>query len=439
VGSRMVVDPRAYDAASVTLGQTIGDRLAVELLRLGDALGNCFAMAGADDAGARWAGAYDDAARVVVAAGADVVNGCYRLAGLLEQTGFNYGMAELASTPGPVRWGAPDRTNYAERSAWLQCLVSAAGGTGSEPAGWALIKHWVGHVWPGGDQGRLRGAGAAWASAARVADEVSSYVGEAVGALELLVTPEVDDAVTACTAMGRHLQELAVALDAMANSCTGYAQRLADAHAAVVNELTDLLAWTAGIQAGGAVLAVFSFGVSEAAAQSAQSGRIATTAVRVAAIIETLISEVAVAVDTIANTAARVVHLSRDLEPLLATRVVAATTDTVEALPAATTAEAIAVNGLTKAEEASARVDRVLSRLRPGRRAPHLEVDGPHDVANVWAELSVGGRPIASRYPGEQVVLGDGTEVGYRTASKSGGPTVDIVRPDGTRIKVHVS
>jgi hypothetical protein len=179
--------------------------------------------------------------------------------------------------------------------------------------------------------------------------------------------------------------------------------------------------------------------VSEAAAQSAQSGRIATTAVRVAAIIETLISEVAVAVDTIANTAARVVHLSRDLQPLLATEVVVATTDTVEALPAATTAEAIAVNGLTKAEEASARVDRVLSRLRPGRRAPHLEVDSQAKIDEVWQELSVGGTAYSSGYKGTMVELADGTLVGYRLTSASGGATVDVFRAsDRTHIKVHL-
>jgi hypothetical protein len=36
------------------------------------------------------------------------------------------------------------------------------------------------------------------------------------------------------------------------------------------------------------------------------------------------------------------------------------------------------------------------------------------------------------------VELEDGTRVGIREASKSGGSTVDVFKPDGTHLKAHL-
>lgn len=41
-------------------------------------------------------------------------------------------------------------------------------------------------------------------------------------------------------------------------------------------------------------------------------------------------------------------------------------------------------------------------------------------------------------YKGTQVQLPDGTLVGLRGASKSGGPAIDIRYPDGSTAKIHV-
>ena len=43
-----------------------------------------------------------------------------------------------------------------------------------------------------------------------------------------------------------------------------------------------------------------------------------------------------------------------------------------------------------------------------------------------------------SSYPGKFVELPDGTQVGLRSASRSGGATIDVFKPDGTYIKVHL-
>jgi hypothetical protein len=49
-----------------------------------------------------------------------------------------------------------------------------------------------------------------------------------------------------------------------------------------------------------------------------------------------------------------------------------------------------------------------------------------------------GGVPVDSGYPGTYVRLSDGTRVGLRLKSASGGETIDVFKPDNTHIKVHL-
>jgi len=83
-------------------------------------------------------------------------------------------------------------------------------------------------------------------------------------------------------------------------------------------------------------------------------------------------------------------------------------------------------------------VDEVLAELRSGRTPPNLEVDTPDELRQVFERLTQGASPIQSSYPGELMELADGTRVGLRTVSRSGGPTIDVFKPDGTYVKVHL-
>jgi hypothetical protein len=64
------------------------------------------------------------------------------------------------------------------------------------------------------------------------------------------------------------------------------------------------------------------------------------------------------------------------------------------------------------------------------------------DVAKldeVFGEMTKGGKPVPkSTYPGPFIELPDGTTVGKRPGSKSGGPTIDMTFPDGTERGIHV-
>jgi hypothetical protein len=83
-------------------------------------------------------------------------------------------------------------------------------------------------------------------------------------------------------------------------------------------------------------------------------------------------------------------------------------------------------------------VDEVLSGLRAGRNTPNLEVDTAEELHAKFDELSVGGTPVDTGYPGKLVELADGTRVGLRGSSRSGGETIDVFKPDGTYLKVHL-
>ena len=83
-------------------------------------------------------------------------------------------------------------------------------------------------------------------------------------------------------------------------------------------------------------------------------------------------------------------------------------------------------------------VDGVLGELRSGRTPPNLEVDTPQELNEVFNDLAKDGSPVKSSYPGQLVETPDGTRVGLRDASKSGGATIDVFKPDGSYVKVHL-
>jgi hypothetical protein len=79
---------------------------------------------------------------------------------------------------------------------------------------------------------------------------------------------------------------------------------------------------------------------------------------------------------------------------------------------------------------------------RAGKNKPHREVDTPEDLEEVFEEITRGGTPaeIPNGYDGRDAVrLPDGTEIGFRNGSGSGGPTIDVKFPgSGKPTKVHL-
>lgn len=85
-------------------------------------------------------------------------------------------------------------------------------------------------------------------------------------------------------------------------------------------------------------------------------------------------------------------------------------------------------------------IDDALRGLRPGRSANTRVVDSPEDLQKLFGQLTSGSKSVqgATRYPGRLMEVPDGTRVGLRATSKSGGPTIDIHRSNSRTIKIHV-
>jgi hypothetical protein len=311
------VQPDVYDAASTVFGQTMTAALTRAFTGLHQGLAPTAAMAGTDPGGTKWAASYDQAASATADAITTVNASCFHLAALLEKTGFNHGMAESHSDPTRRTPVPPDTTKYAPPVASYAAPPSAAGGSGSPPNGWGLIQHLVGYVWPNGDQGKLRAAAQAWSAAANTLDGASGDVSEAVRAINSQQSPEVDDAVNVCQDMGQHIRDIATSCRDLSTACSDFASAIDKAHSDIENELVSLVEWTVGIEAGGALLGAFSFGIGEGAAQVAEAARVAATAGRVGTVIGRLIEAAGTVAETIGNITTKVVEIAQRLRALL--------------------------------------------------------------------------------------------------------------------------
>ncbi|MGH3774033.1 MAG: hypothetical protein ACRDRW_22025 [Pseudonocardiaceae bacterium] len=353
---RIDVDPATFEAASKVFGQTIADALSHSFTTLRDGLSDCGGMAGTDPGGTRWGSAYDNAVVEITGVTQDVFNGVSRLAGLLEMTGFNHGQANSASTPGGTVQ-TTDTMSY-DHEVSLTPPPSASGGSGSAPDGWGLISGLVGYVWPNGDQGKLRAAASAWSTAARSVAFAGEEVPAAVAQISMQTSPEVADATQACTAMDTHLHDLSTAYTSMATACDDYAHHLDDAHSQVIDELVSLLEWTATLEIAGGVFAVFTAGISEAAANTALAARCAVVATRVAGILSRLIELAGEVAQAIVNALARVIEISQKLITLLGATISRAIATAVARLRGVTeTVEEAAISGLKESGAAVRWVD----------------------------------------------------------------------------------
>jgi hypothetical protein len=322
---QLIVEPQHYAAASTIIGDTVAVAGYRDLLVLADALSRTGGMGGSDPAGSAWAADYDRAASAATRAAQDVVNSCYHLASLLQQTGFNYDLAESASAGLSVehveafRWDGLHVT--------LSPPPAARGGGGDEPSGWSLVSHLIAAIWPNGHQDRLRTAAAAWNTCASRLAGVAQTVLEANTSIAFEDTPESDAALAACHAVRLHLLDVVDAQRAIAAACEGYATHLDTVHSAVISELRSLIEWTVGIEVGGGLLSLVTLGLAEAPTQAAEAARIAKTAGEITRIIRTLDGLAAGARATLATAGDRAAAVSLRVQAVLRTdRVIARVT-----------------------------------------------------------------------------------------------------------------
>jgi len=87
----------------------------------------------------------------------------------------------------------------------------------------------------------------------------------------------------------------------------------------------------------------------------------------------------------------------------------------------------------------SAAISKIINGLSPGKSRGVMVVESEAKLGELFTNLSKDGTSATPpTYKGTMVKLPDGTTVGMRTTSTSGGPTIDVKLPNKVKIKVHV-
>lgn len=433
------VEPEVFDAASAVFG----DKIYSQLLKAGGdlegALAGSGAMAGSDPAGVQWASSYDEAARDTHAVLIDLETACMKIAVMLQQTGFNHGMAESASDPTKSAPTPADPRVYLPGKRTVPDLPSASGGSTNPPAGWWLIEHTVGYLWPNGHPDRLRSAAHAWSTCADTVEGASAYLPEAVEAILAQQSPEVQDAFTVCNSMSDHLADVASSCRDLAKACTDFADGIDKAHHDVKDELVSLLEWTAAIEAGGAIVGIFSLGIGEGAAQGVEAARIAKTASRVGKIIQTVIDLAGTVTRAISTIFSKIGRVAQRLLRIERAEVSEATVTAAGKVPAlAEDTESAAVKGLEGFEkEVAAREQRLPSLNYPEKQVQaKFKHASDFGVAGNWnASAGKEFQQALEKFAKDPAnVLKQGTYHGQPATliyNESSG-VCEVLRPDGT-------
>ena len=257
---------------------------------LASRLASCGAMAGDASIAEEFAAAYDDAANACLAAVGDLVDAFSACGRLTEATLANHGRAENRSVISgrTVFTGTPCPAGYV---AVLSCSPpSSLGGDLAGLPGWAswIIDQVEGFVWPDADTGRLRAAAAAWRSAGHQVADLADYCATADRAFALLDSPEVPVASEVTTQLAQRCVTVGDQCTALAEACDGYADRVEEQRAAILDLVHDLLRDAVIIEGIGLVLGAFTGGATAAGATALNAARIAEAAPRLLRIIDTL-------------------------------------------------------------------------------------------------------------------------------------------------------
>ncbi|MGO4857873.1 WXG100-like domain-containing protein [Arthrobacter sp. 2MCAF14] len=409
----LIVNTSAYVAASAELySAQVFVHQALD--GLGSGLAGAAQMAGNDDAGVKFAHDYDDAARNLVGGITDSLTGAGVLSRLLADTANVWADAEHYASGGVASLGlAASAADTSDLS--VTCSVvspTALGGrTDFVPEGWEWVQSVVGAVWPNGDTGKLRSAQEAWERAGDDLRSASWKVDAAGAALAGLVTPELGLVQAKLDQYRGYLNDLSASAYALGQGCTSYAEGIEEAHTAIINELQELLITTVALEAGAALLAVFTVGASEVVGNAALMARIGLTGARVSAMIARLV-EVAATVG--ARLAGITAAITRTLGLLRELKVVKVLTYLGTKAPAPIRA----MTGISFNSAVSVGVDAAMHGGTPANAAHAILLDGISPVgvgaavnsfkagtraaidAEKVAVAAEGGTSIAGKLPG---------------------------------------
>jgi len=286
-------------------------------------------MAGTDTGGEEFAAQYDQASGPLLTAGCQLGEAMASMANLLNASLVNHDGADhaarVASSPAASASTGDDDPNHYGETISVSDPPSAKGGTGDQPGWWHWIaSHVEGLLWPDADTGKLRSAGSAWTKAGSDLGNWTYAVQAASGAISQQTSPEVADVTATCTQLCSHITDLSAAYTKIGEACNEYADQVDAKHKEVEDELKSFLEWTAVIEGGGAVLAFFTAGISEAAAQAAEGAEVANAATKVIRILNDLIELARLGKAKILEAVAKLGEIGAKLTKLISAKVLRA-------------------------------------------------------------------------------------------------------------------
>lgn len=414
----------AYDSAAEALIAANHDA-ATLYGRLTNALSGSGAMAGDDSTSTDFAKAYDDQAQAVVDAIRELVDAAGNLGVLAATSIENHRKGEAAA-----RYTAPpllyDGCGIAQGTGEVDVpAFSVPGSEGGDARGMpefldVVIDHVQGVVWPSADTSKLRTAAQAWRSAGTALDLLGPGIRSARGDLAEQRSPEIPSALKAVGELTEGAEGLADACRTLASACEDYASQV-DEHRGEIRDIMVQLAIEAGVTAViGGVLSVVTVGLSGAAAVTAIAARAAMFGAKILKVLEKLRAVIRLGpLVKLGEVGVKVGKLAPVLRRL---------------------AQRTARHGKKPPKVPRRKPDEILKSLRQGQSKRTKMVDSDAELQKVWDELTDGGKLLPRKDPAHSAwyELEDGTRVGLRGHSTSGGRTIDIELPTGGTRRVHI-
>ncbi|GAA4669440.1 WXG100-like domain-containing protein [Frondihabitans cladoniiphilus] len=247
-------------------------------------------MAGSDPSGVTWASSYDGAAKDAFTGLDGLVLALEQVSAGLAVTGLNYATADWLSAghAGQAPGTTAPSTPVAERTS---PPPTASGGSRSfGAAGFDLVANFIGDLWPDGDTGKLKSAGAAWKALGSDLDSAVSGCTRILDALSSSQTPEMDSIRSTVTTVQGHVSDLASQAGVLGGACVSFASHIDQVHTDTERELQSLLLQVELTAAGGLVLTFVTAGLSDAAAAAGAAAEVAASVSRILAFIARLAS-----------------------------------------------------------------------------------------------------------------------------------------------------
>lgn len=423
----MTIDVLApsYDSAAQALIDVNHDA-ATLYIDLKGALAGSGSMAGDDSTSTDFATAYDENAQAAVDALCDLVDAAGNLGVLTAMSIGNHRQGEAAAAytaPPLVFDGCLIPAGTGELDVEGFAVPTSLGGDGGDLPQFLdiVIDHVQGVVWPNADIGKLRDAAAAWRTAAGALDLLDAGCQSALDLLAAQRSPEISLALNAVRELKTCASDLADACRSLASACDDYAGQV-DHHREEIKDLLKQLAIEAGVTAVvGGVLSFVSFGLTGAAATAAIAARAATFGARIIGVLNKLRTAIRIGALVKLGAVGTKIKKAGPILKRLRNRT-SRTPDKPPKLP-------------------KRKPDEIRDSLPPGKNKGVHVVRSERELRDLWAELKQDGELIPGRGGGKYegwYRLPDGTEVGLRTTSKSGGPTIDIRVPGSSGWKIHI-